>query len=57
MHKKDAKVRLIRWILPFQEFNLEIWDKKSIKNVITDHLSSIPNAPSNELPINYDFPD
>jgi len=57
MHKKDAKVRLICWILPLQEFNLEIWDKKSIKNVITDHLSSIPNAPSNELPINYDFPD
>jgi hypothetical protein len=26
--KKDAKPRLIRWILLFQEFDLEIKDKK-----------------------------
>jgi hypothetical protein len=24
--KKDAKPRLIRWILWLQEFNIEIWD-------------------------------
>jgi len=57
MLKKDAKAQLIRWILLLQEFDLEIWDKKGVKNVITDHLSRVPNAPSNELPINDNFPD
>ena len=56
MMKKDAKARLIRWIL-LQEFDLEIRDKKSVKNVIDDHLSRILNSLCNELPINDDFPD
>ena len=56
MQKKDAKAWLIRWILLLQEFNLEIWDKKDVENVVVDHLLHIPNAPSNELPINDDFP-
>ena len=56
MLKKDAKARLIRWIL-LQEFDLKIQDKKGIENVVVDHLSRIPNAPHNELPINDDFPD
>ena len=54
--KKDAKLRLIRWIL-LQEFDLKIWDKKDVKNIFVDHLSRIPNAPCNELPINDNFPD
>ena len=33
MMKKDAKVRLIHWILLLQEFDLEILDKKGVKNV------------------------
>jgi hypothetical protein len=37
--KKDAKPRLIRWILLLKEFNLEIKDKKGIENSIADHLS------------------
>ena len=57
MMKKDAKARLIRWILFLQEFNLEIRDKKGVENIIVDHLSRIPNSPCNELPINNDFPD
>ena len=41
MAKKDAKLRLIRWVLLLQEFDLEIKDKKSSHNVIVDHLSRL----------------
>jgi len=57
MAKKDAKARLICWILLLQEFDLEINDKKGVKNVVEDHLSCIPNAPIGTIPINEDFPD
>ena len=55
--KKDAKARLIRWILLLQEFDLTIKDKKGSDNVIADHLSRLPNAPSSSLPINENFLD
>jgi len=55
--KKDAKTRLIRWILLLQEFDLEIKDKKGIENSIVNHLSRIQFENSQELPINDSLQD
>jgi len=57
MTKKDAKARLIQWVLLLQEFDLEIRDKKGVENVVADHLSRIPNTPTEKTPINEDFRD
>ena len=56
MDKKDAKPRLIRWVLMLQEFDLEIKDKKGTENLIVDHLSRL-EGPINEVQINDNFPD
>ena len=60
MQKKDAKPRLIRWILLLQEFDLEIKDKKGKENVVADHLSRLIHGSSEEedmLPLKESFPD
>ena len=59
--KKDAKPRLIQWILIFQEFDLKIKDKKKTENVVADHLSMLENLDLDALvekaTINEEFPD
>ncbi|XP_027099229.2 uncharacterized protein [Coffea arabica] len=54
--KKDAKPRLIIWILLLQEFDLEIRDKKGAENLVADHLSRILVA-EEELPLRESFPE
>ena len=57
LSKKDAKPRLIRWILLLQEFDLEILDLKGTENLVAVHLFHLEQLPnSSSLPIFDDLP-
>ena len=54
MTKKDAKPRLIRWVLLLQEFDVEIKDKKGTENLVAYHLSRLEGA-RDDFPVNDEF--
>nr|GEZ91888.1 reverse transcriptase domain-containing protein [Tanacetum cinerariifolium] len=45
--KKDAKARLLRWILLLQEFDFKVIDTRGAKNYAADHLSRLENPYEN----------
>jgi hypothetical protein len=57
LEKKDAKPRLIRWVLLLQEFDLHIVDRKGAKNPVSDNLSRLENISYDPIPINDSFPN
>nr|GEZ80893.1 reverse transcriptase domain-containing protein [Tanacetum cinerariifolium] len=57
--KKDAKERLLRWILLLQEFDFKVVDTKGAENYAVDHLSRLENPYENVFDpkeINESFP-
>ncbi|GJW68245.1 reverse transcriptase domain-containing protein [Tanacetum coccineum] len=57
--KKDAKARLLRWVLLLQEFDFNVIDTKGAENYAADHLSRLENPYENVLDpkeINKNFP-
>ena len=58
LNKKNAKTRLIRWILLLQEFNIQIKDKQEVENMVVDHLSRVKvESHFEEAQINDEFPN
>ena len=55
LSKKEVKLRLIRWVLLVQEFDLEIKDNKRSENSVADHLSRLHTTSPCE--ISDTFPD
>ncbi|XP_070048801.1 uncharacterized protein [Nicotiana tomentosiformis] len=58
MRKEDSKARLMRWVLLWQEFDVDIQDRKGSDNEVADHLSHLEDEgrPHDGLEINDSFP-
>nr|GEZ75684.1 reverse transcriptase domain-containing protein [Tanacetum cinerariifolium] len=57
--KKDAKARLLRWVLLLQEFDFDVVDTKGAENLAADHVSRLEKQYENVLDlkeINETFP-
>ena len=57
MDKKDAKPRLIRWVLLLQEFDFEVIDYKGTENQVVDHLCRLEDEAMLELGENPEIDD
>ena len=57
MAKKDAKPRLIRWVLLLQEFHFEVMDGKGTENQVADHLCRLEDEAMRELGDKTDIDD
>ncbi|GKA57968.1 reverse transcriptase domain-containing protein [Tanacetum coccineum] len=58
-NKKDAKARLLRWVLLLQEFDFKVIDTKGAENYAADYLSRLEKLYENVLDpkeINENFP-
>ena len=49
MAKKDAKPRLITWVLLLQEFDFEVKERKGTENQVADHFSRLEDESMREL--------
>nr|GEZ69436.1 hypothetical protein [Tanacetum cinerariifolium] len=59
LSKQDAKLRLLRWVLLLQEFDVVIRDNKGAENLTADHFSRLENPHQDDLKnkeINKTFP-
>ncbi|GJV95759.1 reverse transcriptase domain-containing protein [Tanacetum coccineum] len=59
LRNKDAKARLLRWVLLLQEFDFKVIDTKGAENYAADHLSRLENPYENVFypkEINETFP-
>ena len=61
LSKKNAKPRLLRWILMLQELDWEVRDKKGSENLVANHLSRLDQdglkKNDDGVPINETFHD
>ncbi|KAK1613754.1 hypothetical protein QYE76_019271 [Lolium multiflorum] len=57
MEKKDAKPRLIIWVLLLQEFDLHIVDRKGAENYVADNLPRLENISYDPILVNDSFPN
>jgi len=55
--KKNAKPRLLRWILLLQEFDVRFEIKKGFENLVANHLFRIILQKKNKSTISECFPD
>ena len=49
MENKDAKSRLIHWVLLLQEFDIEVNDRKGTKNQVADHFSRLEDEAMRDI--------